>query len=229
MTALSELRARAAATVVQAYRDWRYERRHGFSPPPRWATLQSYEHILDTIERDRLWALGGDFVEIGVFLGGGTYQLAKVLERHAPDRRVYAIDIFDPDVDATRASDGMSMNAIYRRHLEGRDQEETYRAVVAACPNVVTIAGDSAAVELPTDAVSFAHIDGNHEPDYVRGDFELVWRRAVPGAVVAFDDYGEDLPGVRDAVDAIRRTRGDEIDAFWTDGPKTAFLRRRAP
>lgn len=226
MTALAELRARIASTVVHPYRDWRYERRHGFPPPPRWATLQSYEHILETIERERLWALGGDFVEIGVFLGGGTYQLAKLLGRHAPERRVYAIDIFDPDVDVTEASDGSPMRAIYRRHLDGRDQEETYRSVVADCRNVVTIAGDSAAVELPASAVAFAHIDGNHEPEYVKRDFELVWRRAVPGSVVAFDDYGDDLPPVRNAVDAIRRAYRDEIDGFWIDGPKTAFVRR---
>ncbi|MBD0283660.1 MAG: hypothetical protein ICV69_15950 [Thermoleophilaceae bacterium] len=146
MSAVAELRARLAATVVDAYRDWRYERRHGFPPPPRWATLQSYEHILGTIESERLWALRGDFAEIGVFLAAG----------------------------------------------------------------------------------SFAHIHGNHEPNYVRGDFKLVWRRALPGAVVAFDDYGEDLPGVPDAVDALRRAHSAEIDAFRTDGPKTAFLRRRA-
>jgi hypothetical protein len=206
---------------------WRYFREYGFPPPDRWFTLTYWEHILDTIDEHRLWALDADFAEIGVFLGGGTYQLARLLERHAPERRVYAVDIFDPDFDVEATVDGIRMADIYRMRLEGRDQREMYSALVEGCPNVVTLAGDSAAIELPTDRIAFAHIDGNHHPDYVRGDFEMIWALTVPGGVVAFDDYGHALPEVTAAVDELVAQHETEIQRFWTGGEKTAFVKRR--
>ncbi|MGI8622400.1 MAG: glycosyltransferase [Solirubrobacteraceae bacterium] len=207
-----------------AAQDARYARRFGFLPPPSWATLQSYEHILEAIRERGLTALDGDFVEIGVFLGGGVYQLARLLERDAPDRRVWAVDVFEPDVDTTRAETGLRMTTIYEGQLGGADQHELYRAVVERCPNVQTVVGDSATVELPFERVAFAHIDGSHDAAYVRTDFERLWPKVLPGGVLAFDDYGDDLPEVTATIDAVRAERGDEVAEFWTSGTKTAFL-----
>jgi GT2 family glycosyltransferase len=204
-----------------------YVRRWGFLPPPPWASLTTFDHILEVV-RERGLARRGDFVEIGTFLGGGTYQLAKLLEQEDPERRVYAIDIFAPGVDTTATATGVTMQDIYSAVLRDGDQRELYDAVVAACPNVQTIAGDSAKVEIPTDAIAFAHIDGNHDPEYVRSDFHKVWARTVPGGVVAFDDYGHDLPQVTEAVDRLRAEHAGEIASFWVAGQKTAFVERAA-
>ncbi len=203
-------------------------RRHGFLPPPEWASLTPFEHILDVIREHRL-AEKGDFVEIGAFLGGGTYQLARVLERDAPGHRVIAVDVFAPTEDTTTTAAGVAMADIYDAVLRDGEQRELYEAVLAGCENVETVVGDSAEVELPTDAIAFAHVDGNHSPEYVRSDFEKVWAKTVPGGVVAFDDYGHDLPQVTEAVDRLRSDHADEIDAFWTAGQKTAFVRRAEP
>jgi len=199
----------------------RFLRRFGFLPPPAWATLTAYDHILDALRSADL--PDGDVVEIGVFLGGGVAQLARA----APQRRVIAVDVFAPSVDATETGTGRSMAGIYRHVLGEGDQRELYDAVTAGLANVETVVGDSAEVELPTDRVAFAHIDGNHDPAYVRGDFEKVWARTVPGGVVAFDDYGHDLPQVTETIDALRRERAAEIAEFWVAGVKTAFLRKR--
>ena len=210
---------RSEAAKAQRYLD-----RFGFLPPPVWSVLQPYEHILEAVRDRGLAQLDGDFLEIGVFLGGGVYQLAKLLQAQAPERRVHALDIFAPEVDTTTCADGVQMGELYRTVLGPGDQRALFDAVVADCPNVVTTAGDSATVDLPIQRLAFAHIDGSHDPAYVRSDFERTWALTVPGGVVAFDDYGFDLPEVTAAIDALREEHADEIAEFWVAGRKTAML-----
>ena len=188
---------------------------------PERLTLTPYDHILETLTAGDL--PDGDVVEIGVFLGGGVAQMARAV----PERRVIGIDVFDVDADPTPAEAGFDMAGLYRHVLGDADQRTIYDAVTEGLGNVVTVAGDSATVDLPTEHVAFAHIDGNHSPEYVRGDFERLWPLVPPGGVVAFDDYGHDLPQVTETIDALRRERAGEIAAFWTAGQKTAFLRKR--
>ena len=200
-----------------------YLRRFGFLPPPSWSALQDYTHILETIRERGLDRLDGDFLEIGAFLGGGVYQLARL----APARRVIAVDVFAPDLDETAATTGRSMAEIYSGSLgSDGDQREIYDAVTACLDNVETVAGDSATVTLPTEKIAFAHIDGNHSAEYVRSDFEKVWAHVVSGGIVAFDDYGHDLPAVTETIDRLRTEHASEIAEFWVGGEKTAFLRR---
>jgi GT2 family glycosyltransferase len=215
-----------AAAVLDIERDLAYRDRYGFLPPPRWSALTGYDHILDAILERRLGELGGDVVEIGTFLGGGVQQLARLWERKAPGRKVIAIDVFAPQSDRTEAATGLMMAGVYDGILGGRDQRSVYDAVTAGCENLETVVGDSATVPIPTDAVAFAHIDGNHAAAYVRSDFERVWEKVLPGGVVAFDDYGHDLPEVTATVDALRDDHADEIAEFWTAGAKTAFVRK---
>ena len=202
----------------------RFLRRFGFLPPPVWTTMTGYEPILEVIQQEGLADLDGDFLEIGVFLGGGVQQLARI----APGKRVLALDVFSPDSDHTPTADGIEMAGLYGYVLGEGDQRELFDAVTAGLDNVEVVVGDSAEVELPTERLAFAHIDGNHSATYVRSDFERVWPLVVPGGVVAFDDYGHDLPVVTQTVDALRAEHAEEIDRFWTGGQKTAFVRRRA-
>jgi len=215
-------RAEAARNAVDATDAQRHLRRFGFLPPPAWTTMTSYEAILEVIQDEGLADLDGDFVEIGVFLGGGVAQLARI----APQRRVLAVDIFAHTTDDTPTSTGVDMAALYGLVLGRGDQRELFDAVTSGLANVEVVAGDSATVGLPTERVAFAHIDGNHSAEYVRSDFERVWPLVVPGGVVAFDDYGHDLPVVTETIDRLRAEHRAEIDRFWTGGLKTAFLRR---
>lgn len=188
------LRDTGSSTYAQAFL-----RRFGFLPPPQWTTTTSYAPILEVIQDEGLADLDGDFVEIGAFLGGGVYQLARL----APRRRVLAVDLGEGD------------------------QRELFDAVTAGLANVEVVAGDPAGAELPTERIAFAHVDGNHSAAYVRSDFERLWPLVVPGGVVAFDDYGHDLETVTRTVDRLRAEHAGEIDRFWTGGRKTAFLKRR--
>jgi predicted O-methyltransferase YrrM len=120
------------------------------------------------------------------------------------------------------------MAGLYRYVLGDGDQRELFDAVTAGLDNVEVVVGDSAEVELPCERIAFAHIDGNHSARYVRSDFERVWPLVAPGGVVAFDDYGHDLPVVTDTVDALRAEHAGEIGRFWTGGLKTAFVSKTA-
>ena len=55
--------------------------KYKFIPPPVFTDMSGYELLLDTIINKKLYLLEGDIVEIGTFIGGGTYKLSKLLEK----------------------------------------------------------------------------------------------------------------------------------------------------
>lgn len=79
-------------------------------------------------------------------------------------------DVFDPEFDRTKCLSGLPMADVYRTLFDrigtDRDQRSIYDEVVSGCTNVVTLAEDSASVELPTDALCFAFVEGNHSAEY---------------------------------------------------------------
>jgi predicted O-methyltransferase YrrM len=211
-----------------------FRRRYGFPPPPPHTVLGEYMAIVDVLRSPEQLAVPGDWLEIGVFLGGGTYMLSQILRGSAPGRRVIAVDIFARDTDETKALDGRSMDEIYLEHLAfvgthlgvEPDQETIFRRVTEGLSNVVVVVGDSKTVELPTEQLSFAFIDGNHAADYVRSDFERTWALLSVGGIVALDDYAHAIPEVTRTVHELIGERASEIERFWVAGSKTAVLRK---
>jgi hypothetical protein len=212
-------------SVSRARRRSRYQRRFGFLPPPAWSDWSQYEHLLQVLAT-RL-DVPGDVLEIGVFLGGGTFKLCRYLEHHAPEKRVYAVDIFDPSFDMTPCTAGVAMARLYRDALQGRSQRDVYREVTAGCRNLTTIEGDSAQISIPDGTLCFGFVDGHHAPLYVRNDFDLIWRRLSVRGVVCFHDYGFDLPQVTTEIHRIIGEHADEISRTWVDG--TMIFLERAP
>ena len=169
-----------------------------------------YEELVDFMKEKALHGLDGDIIEIGAFMGGGTVKLARYALEHG--RKVYAVDIFDPSCDRTEDSSGTRMCDIYEAFLGGRPQCELYCETISGFDNIVTIDKDSKEVRFPeTQRFVFGFIDGNHQPDYVRNDFYVVWRNLVPGGSVGFHDYRFDLPQVTAAIDALIEEHRDEI------------------
>lgn len=226
MTLLWRLIARLPPPARDRINASLFRLRWGVPAPPAWSDLTGYELLLGTLVRRGVLDVEGDVVEIGAFLGGGTYKLAKLLERRAPGKTVVAVDVFDPGFDLTASTFGRTMAETYGEVLAGRSQRAIYDEVTAGCGNLVTLAGDSARVELPVARVAYAHIDGNHDPAYVRSDFELVWEKLSPRGLVSFDDYGADLPQVTQTIHALVGEHADEIAEVWRAGEKTIFLRR---
>jgi len=161
-----------------------------------------YEVLLDFIEERSLHRLEGDLIEIGSFMGGGTVKLARYARKHG--KRVFAVDIFEPTADSTTTPDGTIMRDTYLAFLEGRPQLEVYEQAVRGLANVVTIRQDSKEVSFPPEQrFVFGFIDGNHHPDYVRNDFQMIWQNLADGGGVGFHDYNTDLPDVTSCINEI--------------------------
>jgi predicted O-methyltransferase YrrM len=234
IAAVLERIAQATTRTRQKAHRLRFQRKYGFPPAPPHTYLSGYDVVLDVITKPEQLAVPGDWLEIGVLLGGNTYHLCRALERSAPGRRVIAVDIFARGTDDTRAVDGRSMDEIYEAHLAfvagqlgtTADQEAIFRRVTAGCRNLDVVIGDSKTVELPTERLSFAYIDGNHAADYVASDFERAWDLLSPGGIVALDDYAHSIPDVTRTVHELVGAHAAEIERFWVDGGNTAFVRK---
>ena len=190
----------------------RFRRRYGFWPPPAWSDMSGYEPLMDAIIENGVLGVPGDFVEIGAPLGGGSYKLARLLER--TNKRLIVVDVFDPEFDRTTCESGATMASVYAGQLRGRSQLEVFKQVTRGLPNITTMVGDSASVALPTP-LAFGFIDGNHDAAYVRGDFERIWDQLSPGGLVAFHDYDHDLPHVTRTIHELVGEHASEIKRAW--------------
>lgn len=173
--------------------------------------LTGYEALVDLIRRERVDELPGDFLEIGCFLGGGTAKLARLAA--AKGKRVWVIDVFDPSFDLTQNLAGDRMADLYHKFLRGRTQEEIFQAVTGPwSESIQVLKQDSMKAQLPEGLrFAFAFTDGNHDPEWVKSDFNLVWKHLVPGGWAGFHDYGGDLPEVTAALNSMLTQYDREI------------------
>ena len=202
----------------------------GESGQPEEATTDfvGYEDIVNFMEEHGLYRLKGDIVEIGAFMGGGTVKLAEYARKYG--KKVYAVDIFDPACDRSRDTTGARMCDIYEAFLQGRSQREVYSETTHGLDNIVTIDKDSREVEFPEEQdFVFGFIDGNHDPEYVKNDFYLVWRNLVPGGSVGFHDYDFDLPDVTGAIDVLIHEHREEISEVNRIREKCIILLTKKP
>ena len=173
--------------------------------------LVGYESLIDFIEKYKLYKLEGNILEIGSFLGGGTVKLALLVEKYK--KKVYTVDIFDPDVDLSVNTDGLSMSEIYNLILQGKKQLSLFKKVIEGFDNIIVIHKDSKDLTSgKEEKFLFTFIDGNHTPFYIWNDFKLSWNNTVSGGVVAFHDYRGDLPETTSAIEEIRDKYKKEIE-----------------
>lgn len=168
-----------------------------------------YESLIHYLANNGINLVEGDFLEIGAFMGGGTKKLAEYAT--SLGKQVYVIDIFDIEVDSTANDRGQQMRWIYRKILGKNDLKQIFYNNIAKATNVHVIECDSKKVELPKDVkLCFSFLDGNHDPSYVKSDFQLAWKKTQSDGIVAFHDYRGDLPQVTSAIDDIlARYRND--------------------
>jgi hypothetical protein len=123
------------------------------------------------------------------------------------------------------------MADIYANYLQklGLTMFEAYWFNVSKYPNVITIPKDSWAIKFPqTKIFCFGFIDGNHSPEYVINDFYLVWNHLIPGGILAFHDYGYDLPKVTQTIDkCIQNHRKDIEKIIINPFIHTIFIKKR--
>lgn len=206
----------------------RFVARWRFVPPPPWSDSLGYEALLGEMEREGIDRVEGDLLEIGALLGGGTAKLCGWAARRCPDKRVVAVDVFDPAFDPTVTVEGWTMTDLYARLLDGRDQRAVFDEVTKGCDRLLVAKGPSATVELPTRRLAFAFVDGSHVAEDVRADFERVWELLSPGGLAAFHDYGGNLPGVTRTLHERIGAHADDIARVWSNAARTLLFVRRA-
>lgn len=192
----------------------KFRMKYGFQPPIRGSDLVGYEIILDFIRQCQLSDVEGDVVEIGSFLGGGTYKLAKFFEKNGSQKKIFAVDIFDPNFDVTENSDGKAMSTLYSELLKkfrGRSQWEIFSEVIKECKNIHCLKGDSKEIDIPSSRLCLGFIDGNHNPEYVENDFYLIWNKLASRGAVGFHDYEWDLPQTTAKIKDLVNRHGSEI------------------
>jgi len=169
-----------------------------------------YKTLLDYIEKNGIFNLQGDFLEIGAFMGGGSKKLAEFAEKY--NKKLFVIDLFDPDFDSTPNERGEAMNWIYRKILGKKNLRQVFDNNTKNQKNIIVLSGDSKNVRLPQDAkLCFSFIDGNHNPEYVKNDFYLAWDKTISGGAVGFHDYGGDLPQTTKAIKELIEASKNEI------------------
>jgi Methyltransferase domain len=147
-------------------------------------------------------------------LGGGAYKLAKYIDRNVADKKLITIDVFDPEFDSTMNTSGDRMCLLYNNALEvyyGKTQLEIFHSVIKGCSNIIVLKVDSKNAVIPAGKICFGFIDGNHDPEYVRHDFHLIWPKLSSGGCLAIHDYGGDLPQTTAAIDELLEMYAGQI------------------
>ncbi|MDI6777743.1 MAG: class I SAM-dependent methyltransferase [Patescibacteria group bacterium] len=158
-----------------------------------------YETLINFIEKNKLHGLEGDFLEIGAFMGGGSAKLARYVDKYS--KKLIVIDLFDPNFDSTPNDRDERMNWIYKKILGKKNLRDIFNENTKNEKNIVVYSGDSKKVRLPENTkLCFTFIDGNHDPKYVKNDFYLALHKTIPGGVIAYHDYGGDLPQTTKAI-----------------------------
>jgi hypothetical protein len=144
-----------------------------------------YEALLDLIERYKIYQLEGNFLEIGAFMGGGSLKLARYAKKYS--KTLTVIDLFNPDSDFTQNNRGEPMNWIYRKILGKKNLRKIFNKNTKNEKNIIVYAEDSRKIKFPDNLrLCFSFIDGNHDPEYVKNDFLLAWKKTVSGGGCCF-------------------------------------------
>ncbi|SHK90204.1 class I SAM-dependent methyltransferase [Actinacidiphila paucisporea] len=137
----------------------------------------------------------GDLLEIGAYMGKSAIFMGSYLRS---GETFTVCDLFDSPArdDANSAEMRYSYSTLTRRSFESN-----YLSFHDELPTVIQ--GLSSLVRDRVQAAScrFAHIDGSHLYEHVRGDIEDTRTLLHPHGIVALDDYrSEHCPGVAAAV-----------------------------
>ncbi|WP_435771560.1 class I SAM-dependent methyltransferase [Nocardioides sp. SYSU DS0651] len=151
----------------------------------------------------------GDLVEIGAYLG----KSAILMGRHLRDGERFTVcDLFGDDAEDP---DNRRENRRSYRSLTRDRFEANYLAFHPELPEVVQAPSSTILDHVPAGTARFVHVDGSHLYEHVAGDVRSARVMAVPGAVIAFDDYrSPHTPGTALAVWEAVLEQGMEVIAL---------------
>ncbi len=161
-----------------------------------------YEAHVKYINENSIYGLEGDILEIGAFMGGGSFKLANYINQF--NKKLHVVDIFDTNFDDTINDRGERMFEIYNKILGKRNLYNEFKKNTHNCSNIILHKTDSKKLILDKNSkLCFSFIDGNHDADYVRSDFELAYQHTVHNGIISLHDYGGDLPRVTKEIESI--------------------------
>ncbi len=145
----------------------------------------------------------GDFVEIGVWFGKSTSLLAGAVVDRNRNEKVFCVDPFTNEGEERDQKNHAILHGlknVFPSFVENAKRLGFYSQIIP----IATLS--TIALPALNLRVGFAFIDGAHDEDSVRSDFELLKEKLIPGAIVLFHDaIGKVYPGVLRAIDSILR------------------------
>ena len=155
------------------------------------ACVSQLKHVLD---------LEGDVIEMGVYTGKTTFQLAKLLKDNNSNKIVYAFDTFEgmPEYDIESSIEKGKFYYGIEEFIKQRDSRKLENYVVPVVGNI----------KLTTMKLNkkskfcFAWLDMDTYTATEIG-FNFVNDRLVKGGIIGFHDYDfHDCPGIKRFVDS---------------------------
>ncbi len=147
--------------------------------------------------------LEGDVVEIGSWQGRSTSFLARAV-RESGNGRLFAIDHFKGNVGK---EDRYIVGRQDLSDLKTGFQSNLERLGLADEVELLDMPNTEAAQELGDAEIRFLFIDGDHTREGVETDISLFFPKLRDGAVVVFDDFSPEFPGLLEAVDRLLAQR----------------------
>jgi hypothetical protein len=182
--------------------------------------LARLDNIQDCIEKILADRIEGDFIEAGVWRGGGTIFMRGVLKAYEIENRcVWVADSFEglpePDADKypkeAQAHAGKVMSDVYK-HFEATLEEvqQNFASYGLLDDRVRFLKGwfSDTLPNAPIERLALMRLDGDYYDSTMQA-LTALYAKVSPGGFVIIDDYGEDLwTYCREAVDTFRRENG---------------------
>ena len=198
--------------------------------------LVRLDNIRQCVERVLADGVEGDFIETGVWRGGGCIFMRGCLDAMgAADRIVWVADSFEglPEPDAARTKEAAFFHSPmlqrgYQRMAAGLEEVQANFAAYALLSDKVRFLKGWFKDSLPTapiERLAIMRLDGDYYESTMDG-LNALYDKLAPGGFAIIDDYGEDLwTDCRQAVDEYRAAHGISAPLVRVDS-KCAYWRK---
>jgi predicted O-methyltransferase YrrM len=153
------------------------------------------EHVVPRIRHSP----GARWLEVGTYEGRSTlWTLDHVLP---PDGTITCVDDFDSSPTKLQGWGIPGYELRFAENVKDRN-------------NVIVACGKSADVLPALRGQTFhgCYLDGNHSPDVIKHDLELIWNLLLQGAVLVCDDYNwPPHPETHEAIDQFLAAKSHRV------------------
>ena len=151
-----------------------------------------------------------NIIDVGTARGFSSLIMSKVLNDLSINGQIYTIDIIPHN---KKIFWNCYADHIFGKQTRGQLLKE-YNNLIKDI-NFLTGESFKEINKINLDRINFAFIDGSHEYDDVKKDFNEISRKQVKGDLILFDDYTKNFfNGVVKLVDQIEKNKSYNIQRF---------------